>query len=169
MSSLVAFKGKSPKVASDAFIADGACLIGDVEVANGASVWFNVVLRGDFEAIKIGERTNIQDGSVIHVDGEHPTIIGKDVLVGHGAIIHGCQIGDEALIGIGAILLNGSRVGEGAIVAAGSLVPEGKEVPPHTLAMGSPCKVVREVKPAEKKRTADGVRIYSDLAAEYRR
>ncbi len=169
MSSLVAFKGKLPKVASEAFIADGVRLIGDVEVAKGASIWFNAVLRGDFAAIKIGERTNIQDGCVIHVDGEHPTIIGKDVLVGHGAILHGCWIGDGALIGIGAILLNGSRVGEGAIVAAGSLVPEGKEIPSHTLVMGSPCKVVREVEPAEIDRVADGVRIYSDLADEYRK
>ncbi len=125
-------------------------MIGDVEVGENASVWFQCVLRGDVEVIRIGANSNVQDGSVLHTDGGAPTIIGEWVTVGHRAIIHGCIIEDHCLIGMGAILLSHARVGEGSIVAAGSLVPERSVIPPRSLYMGVPARFRREVTESDR-------------------
>ena len=119
--------------------------MGDVTLAEDASVWFNAVLRGDTEAITIAERSNVQDGAVLHADPGYPAVIGANCTIGHRAIVHGARVGDNCLIGMGAILLNGVVVGENSIVGAGSLLTQGKVLPPHSLILGSPGKVVREV------------------------
>lgn len=138
------YRGQLPRVHPSAFIDDSAQVIGDVEIGDESSVWMCVVMRGDVNHIRIGARTNIQDGTIVHVMKDtHPTIIGNDVTVGHGAVVHGCTIEDRCLIGMGAILLNGVVVGTGSIVAAGTLLPEGTVIPPHSLVMGAPGKVRR--------------------------
>ena len=153
---LIEYEGITPNVHSSVFVAPGAMIIGDVKIGEESSVWFNCVLRGDLEPIHIGCRTNIQDGTVIHMDKEIPCLIGDDVTIGHGAILHSCAIGNEALIGMGAILLTGCKIGERAIVAAGTLVREGQEIPAGTVAMGVPANVRREATEAELERVRDG-------------
>lgn len=144
------YRGRLPVVHPTAYVDVSAQIIGDVEIGPESSVWMNVVVRGDVNAIRIGARTNVQDGSVVHVmHGEHPTNIGDDVTVGHGAVVHGCTVSNRALIGMGAIVLNGAVIGEDSIVAAGSLVPEGAQVPPRSLAMGSPARIKRPLSDAE--------------------
>lgn len=150
----------APKVGARVFIAPGARVIGACILGDDASVWFNAVLRGDLEPIEIGERSNIQDGAVLHTDAGMPCRIGREVTVGHGAIVHGAYVEDGALIGMGAVVLSGARIGKGALVAAGALVPEGKEIPAGWLAMGVPAKAVRELTPEEKERIARGVDHY---------
>ncbi len=130
--------GIIPSIHSDAFIAESAVLIGDVTVGKDSSIWFGVVLRGDINYIKIGERTSIQDNTVVHVDSHLPVDIGDDVTIGHGAIIHGCTIENAVLIGMGAIILDGAKICSGSIVAAGAVVREGEKVPPKTLVAGIP-------------------------------
>jgi carbonic anhydrase/acetyltransferase-like protein (isoleucine patch superfamily) len=144
------YRGRLPVVDPAAYVDASAQVIGDVEIGADSSIWMNVVVRGDVNRIRIGKRTNVQDGSVVHVmHGTHPTSIGDDVTIGHGAVVHGCTIGDRVLIGMGAIVLNGATVAPEAIVAAGSLVPEGATIPSRTLAMGSPAKVRRDLTDAE--------------------
>lgn len=140
------YKGIKPKIAATAFIEASAQIIGDVEIGQNSSVWFNCVIRGDVYHIRIGHSTNIQDGTVIHVtNGRFPTIIGNYVTVGHNATLHGCTIKDRSLIGIGAIVLDDVVIGEESFVAAGSLVTPGTIIPPRSMVMGSPAKVRREV------------------------
>jgi carbonic anhydrase/acetyltransferase-like protein (isoleucine patch superfamily) len=137
-------KDISPQLDASVFVATSACVIGDVQIGKDSSLWFNVVVRGDVNYIRIGERTNIQDGTVVHVTNEtHPTIIGNDVTVGHNATLHGCTVEDGSLIGIGAIVLDGAIVGASSLVAAGSIVAPGTRVPPRSLVMGSPGRVKR--------------------------
>lgn len=138
-----------PEVADSAWIADNAQVMGAVKVAADASVWFGVTVRGDTETISIGEGSNIQDGSVMHADHGKPLAVGKHVTVGHMVMLHGCTIGDESLIGIGAVVLNGAKIGKNCLVGAGSLVTEGKEFPDGSMIMGSPAKVVRELTPEQ--------------------
>lgn len=137
--------GVAPALPEDgsAWIAPGAQVIGRVVMAHGVSIWFNAVLRADNEPITIGRDTNVQDGCVFHVDPGFPLVIGADVTVGHKAILHGCTIGDGCLIGMGAVVMNGARVGESSLIGAGALVPEGREIPPRSLVLGQPGKVVR--------------------------
>jgi gamma-carbonic anhydrase len=139
------FKNHAPQVAPSAYVDESAQVIGDVVLGEESSVWMNAVVRGDVNHIRIGSRTNIQDGTIVHVmrDPSHPTTVGDDVTVGHGVILHGCSVADRCLIGMGAILLNGSSVGEDCIVAAGTLLLEGMAVPARSLVMGSPGKVRR--------------------------
>jgi len=139
------FRNHAPKVAPSAYVDDSAQVIGDVVIGEESSVWMNAVVRGDVNHIRIGNRTNIQDGTVVHVmrDPPHPTVVGDDVTVGHGVVLHGCTVANRCLIGMGAILLNGSSVGEDCIVAAGTLLPEGMAVPERSLVMGSPGRVRR--------------------------
>jgi carbonic anhydrase/acetyltransferase-like protein (isoleucine patch superfamily) len=139
------FNGRKPRVATSAFIAESADVIGEVEIGENASVWFQCVLRGDIEAIRVGANSNVQDGSVLHTDSGVPTTIGEWVTVGHRAVVHGCSIENHCLIGMGAILLSHTRVGEGSIVAAGALVPEGAVIPPRSLYMGVPARFRREL------------------------
>ena len=139
------FKNHAPRVAPSAYVDDSAQVIGDVVIGEESSVWMNAVVRGDVNHIRIGSRTNIQDGTIVHVmrDPSHPTSVGDDVTVGHGVVLHGCTVANRCLIGMGAILLNGSSVGEDCIVAAGTLLPEGMAVPARSLVMGSPGTVRR--------------------------
>jgi carbonic anhydrase/acetyltransferase-like protein (isoleucine patch superfamily) len=158
-------RGRLPRVDPTAFIDDSAHVIGDVEIGEESSVWMCVVVRGDVNWIRIGRRTNIQDGTIVHVMiRTHPTTIGDHVTVGHAAIVHGCTIEDRCLIGMGAILLNGSHVGTESIVAAGTLLVEGMQVPPRSLVMGSPGKVKRTLTDAE----VTGIQGYADRYVGYR-
>ncbi|RZL40501.1 MAG: gamma carbonic anhydrase family protein [Rubrivivax sp.] len=134
-----------PDVAETAFVADSAEVIGRVTLGDGVSIWFNAVLRGDSDTLTIGAGSNIQDGSVLHADHGFPLVIGENVTVGHQVMLHGCTVGDESLIGIGAVVLNGARIGRNCIVGAGALVTEGKEFPDGSLIVGAPAKVVREL------------------------
>jgi gamma-carbonic anhydrase len=143
------FRGVSPRIHPTAFIDDSAQVIGDVEIGEESGIWMCAVVRGDVNAIRIGRRTNIQDGTVVHVMRDtHPTSIGDDVTIGHAAVVHGCTLHDRVLIGMGAILLNGAEVAEDSI-AAGTLVTEGARIPARSLVMGSPGKVRRELTEAE--------------------
>ena len=139
----------APTVATTAWVADSAEVMGNVTLAADSNVWFGVVIRGDNEPITIGEGSNIQDGSVMHADHGKPLVVGKHVTVGHMVMLHGCTIGDESLIGIGAVVLNGAKIGKNCLVGAGSLVTEGKEFPDGSMIMGSPAKVVRELSPEQ--------------------
>ena len=141
------FKNHAPRVAPSAYVDESAQVIGDVVIGEESSVWMNAVVRGDVNHIRIGSRTNIQDGTIVHVmrDPSHPTTVGDDVTVGHGVTLHGCTVANRCLIGMGAILLNGSSVGEDCIVAAGTLLPEGMAVPARSLVVGSPGKVRRSL------------------------
>jgi len=144
------YRGRLPVIDPTAYIDPSAQVIGDVEIGEESSVWMNVVIRGDVNQVRIGRRTNVQDGTIVHVMHDaHPTMIGDEVTIGHGAIVHGCTIEDRVLIGMGAILLNGVSVGTDSIVAAGSLVPEGVVIPPRSLAMGTPAKVRRTLSDAD--------------------
>ncbi|HSC78331.1 MAG TPA: gamma carbonic anhydrase family protein [Candidatus Acidoferrales bacterium] len=143
---ILRYNDRAPQIASTAFIADSADLIGDVTIGEDASVWFRAVLRGDVNSIRVGARSNVQDGSVLHgMKEQHPVILGDDVTVGHNVTLHGCTIENLCLIGMGSIILNGARIGEGSIIAAGSLVPEGTVVPPRSLFMGMPAQFRRHL------------------------
>jgi len=133
----------APEIDPSAFVADTATLVGNVTLEANASVWFGATLRGDNEPITIGENSNVQEGTVMHTDPGYPLAIGKNVTVGHQAMLHGCTVGDGSLIGIQAVVLNGARIGKGCLVGAGALVTEGKQFPDHSLILGSPAKVVR--------------------------
>ncbi len=159
------YKGMTPRVDPGAFIDQSAQVIGDVEIGPEASVWMNAVVRGDVHWIRIGARSNVQDGTVVHVmNRTHPTIIGADVTIGHAAVVHGCTIGDRVLIGMGAILLNGATIGEDSIVAAGTLVTEETKFPPRSLIMGSPGKMKRTLSDAE----VASILEYSERYVNYR-
>jgi carbonic anhydrase/acetyltransferase-like protein (isoleucine patch superfamily) len=163
------FRGILPTVDPSAYVDPSAQVIGDVHVGPESSVWMNAVVRGDVHVIRIGARTNIQDGTVVHGQtGTHPVTIGDEVTIGHGAIVHGCTIADRCLIGMGAILLNGVRVGTESIVAAGSLLTEGFEVPPRSLVMGSPAKVRRGLTDAEVASIGGYAERYVRTRADYR-
>ncbi|MEY2994121.1 MAG: 2,3,4,5-tetrahydropyridine-2,6-dicarboxylate N-acetyltransferase [Pseudomonadota bacterium] len=138
-----------PQVHPSAWVAEEAQVMGNVSLAAGSSVWFNAVLRGDTERIVIGEESNVQDGCVLHADHGLPLIVGDRVTIGHKVMLHGCQIGDESLIGIGAVVLNGAVIGKNCLVGAGSLVTEGKSFPDGSMIMGVPAKVVRQLSPEQ--------------------
>src|SRR5450830_149980 len=141
--------GVSPRVPESAWVADSAAVMGDVVLGKEVSGWFGAVVRGDTAPIKVGERSNIQDLSVLHADVGMPLTIGSGVTVGHQATLHGCTVGDDSLIGIGAVVLNGARIGKGCLVGAGALVTEGKEFPDGSMILGRPAKVVRQLGSAE--------------------
>ena len=173
------FGNYRPVVAADAFVADNAVVIGDVEIGALASIWFGVVIRGDTNQIRIGARTNIQDSTIVHItqhEGEarssedgYPTIIGSEVTVGHRVILHGCTVGDLCLIGMGAILLDGVVIGNESIVGAGSVVTPGKHFPARSLIMGTPAKVVKEVTEAQVLEMQASWKRYVALKNEYHR
>ena len=166
--SLYQLGDKSPTLAPTSWVAPNATVIGDVYLGAQSSVWWNTVIRGDTDRISIGERSNIQDGSVLHTDAGIHLQIGNDVTVGHMVMIHGCTIGDGALIGINSVVLNGAKIGAGALLGAGSLVPEGKEIPPGVLAVGSPAKVIRELNPAQIAGILAASQSYVDRAKLFR-
>lgn len=160
----------SPSVDAGAWVAPGVVLSGDVRLARGASVWFGCVLRSDIDGapIVIGEDSNIQDGTVCHIDFGLPCRVGARVTVGHRAVLHGCTIGDDCLIGMGAVVLSGATVGAGSVIAAGAVVPEGAEVPPGVIAAGVPAKVRRDVTTRDRERLDESWRVYTRLMELHR-
>ncbi|WP_337103451.1 gamma carbonic anhydrase family protein [Paenibacillus sp. YIM B09110] len=165
---LLPYKGVMPSLQEQVYIAEGAKLIGDVSLGRQSTVWFNAVLRGDLAPIRIGHSCNIQDGVIGHVNTDQPLILDDEVSVGHGAIIHGCTIGKGTLIGMGAIVLNGADIGEYALIGAGSIVTENKKIPPYTLSLGSPAKVVRELTDDDLQRMRRTMESYVTKGIEYR-
>jgi len=167
---MIAKELASPTVDDGAWVAPGAVLSGDVRLARGASVWFGCVLRSDIDGapVVIGEDSNIQDGTVCHIDFDLPCTVGARVTVGHRAVLHGCTIGDDCLIGMGAVVLSGATVGAGAVIAAGAVVPEGAEVPPGVIAAGVPAKVRRDVTARDRERLDESWRVYSRLMELHR-
>jgi len=164
---IVEFERKKPILSRDCWVAPSALLIGDVSLASGSSVWFNAVLRADNASIKVGNDSNVQEGVVIHPD-RSSTFIGQRVTIGHGAMLEGVYIDDEVLIGIGALVLEDTRVGRGSLIAAGSVVPSGLSIPPGALVMGNPGRIVGEVEPKHQKLIQEGWHHYSELKEEYR-
>lgn len=148
---ILVYGSHTPRIASSAYVADSADIIGDVEIGENASIWFHSVLRGDIDPIRVGANTNIQDGSVLHTMLGSPTIVGEWVTVGHRAVLHGCTIENHCLIGMGAILLNNVRVGEGSIVAAGALVIENTVIPPRSLYLGLPAHFQRQLGDSDRR------------------
>jgi gamma-carbonic anhydrase len=172
---VIEFLGKRPRIDSSAFVAPGARLIGDVEIGPDASIWYNCVLRGDVNSIRIGARTNVQDGSVIHVDSPkpghepgHPTLIGEEVLIGHLAMVHGCILHDRAFVGLGAIVMDGCAIESDAMLAAGAMLTPGRTIPSGQLWAGRPAKYVRDLSPAELVGMRVGVAHYVALARMHR-
>lgn len=154
--------GVKPEMPDDGhwWIAETATVIGRVRLKNDASVWWGAVLRGDNEWIEIGERSQVQDNATLHTDPGYPLVIGRECVIGHNVILHGCKIGDRSLIGMGAILLNGSRIGKNSLVGAGALVPEGKEFPDNSLIVGAPARVVRPLDEKAAAMIAQGADVY---------
>jgi carbonic anhydrase/acetyltransferase-like protein (isoleucine patch superfamily) len=161
--------GVAPRIADDVFLAPGCVIVGDVEIGPGASVWFNAVIRGDVAAFRIGARSNVQDNAVLHVDSGTPCVVGHDVTIGHGAIVHATTVGDGVTIGMGAIVLSRSRIGAGAIVAAGALVPEDAIVADSALVMGVPARETRSLDLAGRQRSLDNAARYVANNVRYRR
>ena len=157
-----------PEVDPSAFVAPGARVVGKVRVGEESSIWYGAVLRGDLDEIRIGARTSIQDNAVLHMDAGFPVSIGDDCVVGHAAVVHGCEIGDRCLIGMNATVLTGAKIGGGSIVAAGAMVPEGREYPPRSLIVGVPAKRVKEVSEKQTKDIARGARSSVERAVEHR-
>ena len=163
------FEGKRLVTSSDNYyVAAGAQLIGDVRLGDGASVWFNAVLRGDDERIEIGDGSNVQDATVIHCDHEQPTLVGRNVTIGHRVLLHGCVIADECLIGNGAMLLDGARIGAHCLIAAGALITPGKEIPAGSVVMGAPGRVVRSTGERELRMIEGAARYYQQRILRYR-
>jgi carbonic anhydrase/acetyltransferase-like protein (isoleucine patch superfamily) len=157
-----------PQVAGSAWVAPGAYVIGDVNLGEESSVWYGAVLRGDTEPIRVGARTNVQDGCILHADPGYPVIVGDGCVLGHNAVVHGCEIGDNCLVGMGATILNGARIGAGSIVAAGAVVPEGREFSPRSLMVGIPAKRVGDVGEEQAAEIARGASEYVERAAAHR-
>lgn len=163
-----AYKGTRPTIHPSVFVEASAQVIGRVEIGEGSSVWFNAVIRGDVHTICIGQRTNIQDGCLLHVTRKtFPLVVGDDVTVGHGAILHGCTVKARCLIGMGAILLDGAEVGEDSIIGAGTLVPEGRVIPPRSLAFGSPARIIRSLSEDDVAKIRQGAGHYVLDAQDY--
>lgn len=161
------YQNKKPTLGKRVFLADGAKVIGEVILADDTNVWFNCVVRGDVNFIKIGENTNVQDLSMLHVTEENSLTIGKNVTIGHSVVLHGCEIGDACLIGMGSIILDGAKIGENCLVAAGSLVSPGKIFPPFSLIKGRPAKVERQLTAEEKSKIANHYQSYVSYKNTY--
>jgi carbonic anhydrase/acetyltransferase-like protein (isoleucine patch superfamily) len=158
-----------PEVHPEAWVASNATIIGKVKLKKNSSIWFNAVLRGDIELITIGENSNIQDGSVLHTDPGYPLTVGKGVTVGHMVMLHGCQISDDTLIGIGSIILNNAKIGKNCIVGANTLITENKIIPDNSLVVGSPGRVLRKVTEEEIKAILENGKHYVDISKKYKK
>ena len=165
---LFRFDSHHPSVADDAFISPTATLVGEVSIHARAVVMFGAVLRADRAALTLGEGSNVQDNAVIHGDPGFPAVVGRDVSIGHGAIVHGATLGDRCLIGMNATVLNGAVIGEGSLIAAGTVILEGTVVPPNSLVAGVPGKIRRETTPEEREHIAANAATYRELASRYR-
>lgn len=167
---ILPYQGHWPRIDASAWVAPGATVVGEIEIGPESSIWYGCVLRGDVNAIRVGARTNLQDGGVVHVTKDRFACeIGDEVTVGHRAVVHGCRVGDGALVGIGAIVLDGAQIGELAWVAAGALVAPGTAIPPRMLALGSPAKPARELRPEELAEQRERTLEYVRTAARHRR
>jgi len=170
------FEGKTPRIHESAYIAKNATIIGNVHIGVHSSVWPGAVLRGDFSSITIGKYTSIQDNCVIHVEGsifnfsypEHPAVIKDYCTVGHGAVLHGCTIGDRALIGANAVIFNNAVIGEGSIVGTGCVIPDNKEIPPRSVVVGVPGRIVRDITEKEWEQSKTHAELYAELATKYK-
>ena len=162
------FEDKTPNIHETAFVAETAAVIGDVVLMEDANVWYGAVLRGDSDKIVIGKGSNVQDCAVIHVDGDFPALLGENFTVGHSAIVHGAQIGDNVLIGMHATVLNGAVIGEGSIIGAGALVREGQVIPPRSVVVGMPCKILKEATDAQVEGNIENARHYVELGQKYK-
>ena len=166
---VIPFKEKTPVVSASAFVAPDAWIIGDTTVGDNVSIFFNAVLRGDIQAIKIGRGTNLQEHTLVHTSqGMSPALLGEDVTVGHRAIIHGCSIGDRCLIGMGATVLDNAEIGNECIIGAHTLIPKGMKIPPRSLVVGTPGKVARQLTDDEIKSLVASAKGYQELGATYR-
>lgn len=164
---LIAFDGKKPIIKSSVLLGEGCQIIGDVTIEDNVSIWYNAILRADLSPIKVGKGSNIQDNATVHVERERPTIIGKNVTIGHNAIIHACTIEDNVLVGMGAIILNGACIRKNCLIGAGTLITENKDIPEGSLVLGSPGKVIRSLTSEEiEKITISGIR-YQELAKKH--
>lgn len=166
MPTVLTVNGHTPRIAAGAFLAETAVVAGDVDLADGVSIWFSTVVRSEHEPVTIGADSNVQDLTAVHTDVGAPVTVGERVTVGHRCVLHGCTLEDDALIGMGAVVMNGATVGRGALVAAGAVVTEGSEIPAMSLAVGVPAKVVDRPVPEVPRSNVAG---YLDLAARYRR
>ena len=163
------FRNKSPIIPESCYVSESVDIIGDVEFGEEVNIWFGTVIRGDMNFVKIGARTNIQDNSTVHVTTDiAPTIIGSGVTIGHNAIIHGCTIEDNCLIGMGSIIMDEAIIGEGSLIVAGAVVPPNMIIPPQSLVVGLPAKIVREVNESETEEILDRAQHYIDFANEYK-
>ena len=162
------FNGKSPDIDKTSYISPSVDVIGDVSIGKDSSIWFGSVLRGDMHYIKIGSRTNIQDNSIIHVTTDlYPTIIGDEVTIGHNVIVHGCQIEDRCLIGMGSIIMDGVVIGSGSLIGAGALISPGTNIPPNSLVVGLPGKIVRSTTSKEQNEIIERAQHYIDFSKKY--
>lgn len=164
---IMKFKGVSPRIHEEVFVAPSADIIGDVEIQKGSSVWFGAVIRSDLEKIRIGENTSIQDNCSVHADEGLPTIIGNNVTVGHNAIVHGCQIGDNTVIGMHSTVLNGAKIGKNCLIGAGAVVKENSQIPDNSLVVGVPGKIIRTMDDANGEKQRQNALEYMHLAKEY--
>jgi gamma-carbonic anhydrase len=164
-----AYRGKLPSIHATVFLCGSAEIIGDVEIGRDSSVWYNAVIRGDVNSVRIGERTNIQDGCLLHVtQKKFPLVVGKNVTVGHGAILHGCAVGDSCLIGMGAIVLDNARINSYTLLAAGSVVRPDTQIPEGVMAAGVPARVIRKLSPEERLMLEESAQHYVDYVKTYR-
>ncbi len=168
MNNVIAIHGATPRIHPSAFVVPTATLMGDVVLGEEVSVWYNVVLRGDINRISVGNRTNVQDGVIMHVTKDLPVIVGEGVTIGHGAIVHACRVDDSCLVGMGAILLDNSFIGKGSLVAAGAVVREGFRVPEGVLVAGVPAKVIRPLTAEEQTQIQQSATNYIGYAHEAR-
>lgn len=166
MASVIEYKGKKPVLGERVFLAEGARLIGDVEIGDGSSVFYNAVIRADLAEIRIGKRTNIQDNVTVHLSCDLGVYVGNNVTVGHNAILHACTIEDDVLVGMGAIVMDGARIRKNSVVAAGALVPQGKEYPEGSLIVGTPARVARQLTDEEIRKFHEGVDHYIEIKDE---
>lgn len=164
---IIPYNGKHPKIGKNVFIAPSAVIIGDVVIEDQANIWFGAVVRGDIDRITIGSRTNVQDNCTLHVDKDHPLLIGSEVTIGHNAVVHGCTIEDRVLIGMGATILNDAVVHAGSVIAAGAVVSEGMQIGPFQLAAGIPAKIKKDYDAVRAEHNLGDARIYLDLAKDY--
>ena len=172
---ILSFQGKTPRIDKDAYVAQNATVVGDVEIGAFSSIWPGAVLRADLSSITIGKYTSIQDTCVIHVEGslsspsaEYPAVIGDYCTVGHGAVLHGCTLGERVLIGANATVFNSAHIGAGSIIGMGSVIPDNKVIPPRSVVVGVPGRIVRETTPEEWERAKTHAELYSELARIYR-
>ena len=165
---ILEFEGKKPRIHPTCYVAPSATIVGDVIIEEDSNVWPNAVIRADLNRVHIGKSASIQDCCVIHVDTDHPVIFGDGILMGHGAIAHGCQVGNNVLIGIKAVILDGVKIGDWVIIAAGSLLTEGTEIPSRSLVMGSPARVVKELEERHFRMISRGNERYVNLGRTYR-